>query len=125
MKAKREHIVPLSPQALEILNVMKPISAHREHIFPSRNDPKLPMNSQTANAALKRLGYGRELVAHGLRSIASTAMNEQGFNSDVIEVALSHIERNEVRKAYNRSLYLKQRQELMNWWGNMVSAFNY
>lgn len=52
-------------------------------------------------------------------------MNEQGFNSDVIEVALSHIERNEVRKAYNRSLYLKQRQELMNWWGNMVSAFNY
>lgn len=125
MKAKREHIVPLSPQALEILNVMKPISAHREHIFPSRNDPKLPMNSQTANAALKRLGYGRKLVAHGLRSIASTAMNEQGFNSDVIEVALSHIERNEVRKAYNRSLYLKQRQELMNWWGNMVSAFNY
>ncbi|KUQ08209.1 integrase [Enterobacter roggenkampii] len=125
MKANREHIVPLSPQALEILNVMKPISAHREHIFPSRNDPKLPMNSQTANAALKRLGYGRKLVAHGLRSIASTAMNEQGFNSDVIEVALSHIERNEVRKAYNRSLYLKQRQELMNWWGNMVSAFNY
>ncbi|MGI1933860.1 integrase domain-containing protein [Enterobacter hormaechei] len=125
MKAKREHIVPLSPQALEILNVMKPISAHREHIFPSRNDPKLPMNSQTANAALKRLGYGRKLVAHGLRSIASTAMNEQGFNSDVIEVALSHIERNEARKAYNRSLYLKQRQELMNWWGNMVSAFNY
>lgn len=125
MKAKREHIVPLSPQALEILNVMKPISAHREHIFPSRNDPKLPMNSQTANSALKRLGYGRKLVAHGLRSIASTAMNEQGFNSDVIEVALSHIERNEVRKAYNRSLYLKQRQELMNWWGNMVSAFNY
>lgn len=124
MKAKREHIVPLSPQALEILNVMKPISAHREHIFPSRNDPKLPMNSQTANAALKRLGYGRKLVAHGLRSIASTAMNEQGFNSDVIEVALSHLERNEVRKAYNRSLYLKQRQELMNWWGNMVSAFN-
>jgi integrase len=55
MKAKREHIVPLSPQALEILEVMKPISAHREHVFPSRNDPKQPMNSQTANAALKAL----------------------------------------------------------------------
>lgn len=55
MKAKREHIVPLSPQALEILDVMKLISAHREHVFPSRNDPKQPMNSQTANAALKGL----------------------------------------------------------------------
>lgn len=87
MKAKREHMVPLSPQALGILELMKPISAHREHIFPSRNDPKLPMNSQTANAALKRIGYSGKLVAHGLRSIASTALNEAGFNSDYIEAA--------------------------------------
>lgn len=120
MKAKREHIVPLSPQALEILDIMKPLSAHREHIFPSRNDPKQPMNSQTANAALKRMGYGGKLVAHGLRSIASTAMNEQGFNADVIEAALSHSDKNEVRRAYNRSTYLNKRIELMNWWGMKV-----
>ncbi len=118
MKAKREHIVPLSPQALEILEVMKPISAHREHVFPSRNDPKLPMNSQTANAALKRIGYGGKLVAHGMRSIASTAMNEAGLNPDVIESALAHTDRNEVRKAYNRTTYLPQRITLMNWWGD-------
>ncbi|MEH4624803.1 integrase domain-containing protein [Phytobacter diazotrophicus] len=120
MKAKREHIVPLSPQAIEILDVMKPISAHREHVFPSRNDPKQPMNSQTANAALKRIGYGGKLVAHGLRSIASTAMNEAGFNADVIESALAHTDKNEVRKAYNRSTYLLQRVELMNWWGQQI-----
>lgn len=120
MKAKREHIVPLSPQALEILEVMKPISAHREHVFPSRNDPKQPMNSQTANAALKRIGYGGKLVAHGLRAIASTAMNEAGLNSDVIEAALAHIEKNEVRRAYNRSTYLEKRKELMSWWGNFI-----
>lgn len=120
MKAKREHIVPLSPQALEILEVMKPISARREHIFPSRNNPKLPMNSQTANAALKRISYGGKLVAHGLRSIASTALNEQSFNPDVIEAALAHSDRNEVRKAYNRSIYLKQRIDIMNWWGILV-----
>ncbi|EGI4452371.1 tyrosine-type recombinase/integrase [Escherichia coli] len=120
MKAKREHIVPLSPQALEILEVMKPISAHREHVFPSRNDPKLPMNSQTANAALKRIGYGGKLVAHGMRSIASTAMNEAGLNPDVIESALAHTDRNEVRKAYNRTTYLPQRITLMNWWGDFV-----
>ncbi|MGC1007134.1 integrase domain-containing protein [Pantoea agglomerans] len=124
MKAKREHIVPLSPQALEILEVMKPISGHREHVFPSRNDPKLPMNSQTANAALKRIGYGGKLVAHGLRSIASTALNENNFNADVIEAALAHSDKNEVRRAYNRSLYINQRIELMNWWGNFVIHFN-
>ncbi|MFP3340140.1 hypothetical protein R0J91_19335, partial [Micrococcus sp. SIMBA_131] len=65
MKAKREHVVPLSTQALEILEVMKRISIHREYAFPSRSDPKVPMNSQTANAALKRIGYGGKLVAHG------------------------------------------------------------
>jgi integrase len=120
MKAKREHIVPLSPQALEILEVMRPISAHREHVFPSRNDPKQSMNSQTANAALKRIGYGGKLVAHGLRSIASTAMNEAGLNPDVIEAALAHSDRNEVRKAYNRTTYLSQRKDLMIWWGNFI-----
>ncbi|WP_373641711.1 integrase domain-containing protein [Klebsiella quasipneumoniae subsp. similipneumoniae] len=120
MKAKREHIVPLSQQALDILGVMKPISAHREHIFPSRNDPKQPMNSQTANAALKRIGYGGKLVAHGLRSIASTAMNEAGFNADVIEAALAHSDKNEVRRAYNRSTYLDKRVLLMQWWANFT-----
>ena len=120
MKAKREHIVPLSPQALEILEMMKPISMHREHVFPSRNDPKQPMNSQTANAALKRIGYGGKLVAHGLRAIASTALNEQGFNADVIEAALAHSDKNEVRRAYNRSTYLESRKILMDWWGQKV-----
>lgn len=125
MKAKREHIVPLSSKALDVLHVMKPISSHREFIFPSRCDPKQPMNSQTANAALKRIGYGGKLVAHGMRSIASTAMNEFGFNADVIEAALAHIDKNEVRRAYNRSVYLTQREELMEWWGEQcVSQFS-
>ena len=122
MKAKREHIVPLSLQALEILEVMKPISAHREHVFPSRNDPKQPMNSQTANAALKRIGYGGRLVAHGLRSIASTYLNESEFNSDIIEAALAHVDKDEVRRAYNRTTYLVQRIELMNFWGSKIMS---
>jgi len=121
MKAKREHIVPLSSQALEILDVMKPISAHREYVFPSRNDPKKPMNSQTANAALKRIGYGGKLVAHGLRSIASTYLNESEFNSDIIEAALAHVDKDEVRRAYNRTTYLAQRIELMDFWGLKIN----
>ncbi|MHC5584332.1 integrase domain-containing protein [Escherichia coli] len=120
MKAKREHIVPLSPQALDILNIMKPISAHRTHVFPSRSDPLKPMNSQTANAALKRIGFAGKLVAHGLRSIASTALNERGYNPDVIEAALAHSDKNEVRRAYNRSVYLEKRKQLMNDWRQIV-----
>lgn len=120
MKAKREHVVPLSKQALEILGVMRPLSANRQHVFPSRNDPKQPMNSQTANAALKRMGYGGKLVAHGLRSIASTALNEASFNPDVIESALAHSDKNEVRRAYNRSTYLEQRKDMMSWWGTFT-----
>nr|WP_278431681.1 integrase domain-containing protein [Serratia grimesii] len=122
MKAKRDHIVPLSDQALEILEIMYPISGRREHVFPSRNDPRKATNSQTANAALKRIGYGGKLVAHGLRSIASTAMNEAEFNADMIEAALAHCDKNEVRRAYNRSTYLEQRRTLMDWWGAEVYA---
>ncbi len=117
MKAKRDHIVPLVPlseQPLELLNIMRPISGNREHVFPNRNDPKKPMNSQTANTALKRIGYGGKLVAHGLRSIASTTMNEAGFNPDVIEAALAHCDKNEARRAYNRSTYMTKRVELMS-----------
>lgn len=100
------------------------MKGQREHVFPSRNDPKQAMNSQTANAALKRIGYGGKLVAHGLRSIASTAMNDAGLNQDVIESALAHTDKNEVRRAYNRSTYLEQRVELMDWWGVYVSTFS-
>jgi Integrase len=107
MKAKREHNVPLSLQALEILDLMKPIRAHRKHVFPSRNNPKQAMNSQTANAALKRAGWNGKLVAHGLRSLACTTLNEKGINSDFIEAALAHTDKNEARRVCNRSVYLQ------------------
>lgn len=75
------------------------------------------MNGQTAKATLKRIGHGGKLFADGLRSIASTAMNEAELNPDVIESALAHTDRNEVRKPYNQSTYITQRIELMSWWG--------
>lgn len=71
--------------------------------------------------ALKRMNYKGKLVAHGLRALASTTLNEQGFDSDVIEAALSHIDSNEVRKAYNRADYLDRRKKLMAWWSNHIS----
>lgn len=122
MKMNREHTVPLSDAALAILELMKPLSGNREYIFPSRIKPTQPMNSQTVNAALKRAGFGGVLVSHGLRSIVSTALNEQGFPPDVIEAALAHVDKNEVRRAYNRSDYLEQRRPMMQWWANFIEA---
>lgn len=120
MKMKVEHIVPLSPQALAILEVVKPISYHREFVFPSDRHPTKPSNAQTANKALERMGFKGRLVAHGMRSIASTTLNEQGFDGDVIESALAHQDKNEVRRAYNRAQYLERRRLLMLSWSDQI-----
>lgn len=122
MKMRRDHVIPLCAQALAVLDSMKPISAHREHVFPGFKDPKQPMCSQTANVALKRMGFKGVLVSHGLRAIFSTAANEEGFEPDVIEAALAHVDTNSVRRAYNRSQYLEKRVALMGWWGSVVEA---
>lgn len=120
MKKRREHRIPLTEQAIELLDVMKPISGHREFIFPSDRDPKKPCNSQTANMALKRMGFAGRLVSHGLRSLASTTLNEQGFEADLIEAALAHIDDNQVRSAYNRTDYLERRIPMMCWWSGHI-----
>ena len=120
MKKKREHRVPLTPQTLAILEAIKPISGHREYVFPADRDPKKCVNSQTANAALKRMGFKDQTTAHGLRSLASTTLNDQGFDSDVIEAALAHVDTDKVRGVYNRTDYLERRRKVMCWWSEHI-----
>jgi integrase len=120
MKKKKPHIVPLSSQSLELLNLMKPISSRSEYVFPSDRNLRTHTNAQTTNMALKRMGFEKQLVAHGLRALASTTLNEQGFDGDIIESALAHIGDNEVRNAYNRSEYIKRRIPMMNWWSEHI-----
>lgn len=120
MKMDRPHRVPLTSQALSLLERMKPISGHRPYVFPGYRDPLGHINNQSANAALKRLGYGGRLVAHGLRSLGSTTLNEQGFNPDAIEAALSHSDENEIRRTYNRTDYFEQRVIMMDWWSKHI-----
>lgn len=120
MKRRREHRIPLTEQMLVLLEVMKPISGHRDFIFPSDRDPKKPCNSQTANMALKRMGFAGRLVSHGLRSLASTTLNEQGFAPDLVEAALTHVDDNQVRSAYNRTDYLERRRPRMSWWSGHI-----
>lgn len=120
MKMKKQHSIPLSPQALGLLNTLNPISGHREFLFPADRNPKTHANAQTANMALKRMGYSGKLVSHGLRALASTVLNEQGFDPDLIEAALAHVDKNEVRRAYNRAEYLERRRPLMCWWSQHI-----
>ena len=120
MKKKREHVVPLSNQALQILEDLKPLTDQRDYIFPSGIQPRQPANSSTVNMALRRMGYKGKLVSHGLRSIASTVLHEQQFNSDLIETALAHVDKNTTRAAYNRAEYLEQRRVMMQWWSNYI-----
>jgi integrase len=120
MKAKKAHTVPLTAQTLNLLELIKPISARSEFVFPSDRTLRKSTNASTANMALKRMGYGSQLVAHGLRSIASTILNEQGFDPDIIEAALAHVGKNEVRNAYNRADYIERRKPMMVWWSGYI-----
>ena len=120
MKRKRAQTIPLSPQALALLEIVRPFSGNREHIFPGDRNPRSHTHAQTANMAIKRMTLPGKLVAHGLRSLASTTLNEQGFDADVIEAALAHVDANEVRRAYNRAEYLERRRVMMNWWSEHI-----
>ena len=117
MKMKAEHVVPLSQQALALLAELKEISGGSRFVFPGRNRDK-PISNNTMLFALYRLGYKGKMTGHGFRAVASTILNENGFNPDVIERQLAHCERNEVRGAYNRAEYLSERTRMMQAWAN-------
>jgi len=121
MKRRRAHRVPLTPATIAILEKMKPLSGHHQYIFPNERDPHGHASTYTVNAAIKRsLGYKGKLVAHGLRSVASTALHEQGYDSLLVEACLAHADENETRAAYNRSDYLEQRRPIMEWWSGLI-----
>lgn len=122
MKRRRAQRVPLTPATLAILEQMKPLSGHHEYVFPSERNEKSHASTYTVNAAIKRsLGYKDKLVAHGLRSVASTALHEKGYDSLLVEACLAHADENETRSAYNRSDYLEQRRPIMEWWSEYIN----
>ncbi len=117
MKKQRDHIVPLSAEALAILSTLHGLRETTPYIIPGRKAGK-PLSRNTILYALARAGYQGEQTGHGFRSIASTALHESGkFGSEVIEMQLAHLDGNRTRAAYNRAEYLKERRELMAWWG--------
>ena len=122
MKRRREHIVPLSRQALKILKDLLPLTGHRQHVFVGR-DPKKPMSDATINAALRRMGYDTktEITGHGFRAMARTILHEElGIERDVIEHQLAHRVPDALGEAYNRTKFLKERKAMMQKWGDYL-----
>ncbi|HAV1831949.1 TPA: tyrosine-type recombinase/integrase [Enterobacter hormaechei subsp. steigerwaltii] len=122
MKMRREHRVPLCPQAMAILKLLQPLSGHSPYLFPGRVNAHKPMNSETVNKALRRMGFTGELVSHGFRALGCTAMIEADFPPYLVDAVLAHAEEQyKMIIPYNRSTYLEQRVELMDWWGKKIS----
>ncbi|KGM06951.1 Integrase [Methylophaga thiooxydans] len=118
-----QHIVPLSDQAISILKEIEPLTGRGKYIFPSIRTNSRPMSENTINAALRRMGYPKDVMTgHGFRSMASTLLNEQGWNPDAIERQLSHCERNGVRAAYNYAEYLPERKKMMQAWSDYLDG---
>ena len=123
MKMNETHIVPLSTQAIAIIEELHSITGHGRFLFPSLRTNERPISQNTLNAALRRLGYSKEeMTAHGFRTIASTQLNELGWSPDVIELQLAHVERNKVRAAYNRAERMAERRKMMQAWADYLDG---
>lgn len=123
MKMRRVHHVPLSPQAMGILSTMREAHPKSEWVFPSLRTIEKPLSENAMNSALRRMGYTKEeMTSHGFRSSASTILNGRGFDPEVIEMQLSHVDANTIRRAYNRNTFWDERVKLMHRWANIIDG---
>lgn len=118
MKMRTPHIVPLAPQAVEVLQALHTISGDRPLLFPGERDHAKAMSNNTILAALARMGYKGRMTGHGFRGVASTILHEQGYPHHLIELQLAHSERDQVAAAYNHATYLAERRAMMNAWAD-------
>lgn len=123
MKARREHVLPLPNQAVKLLEALKPITGHRRHVFPNRDDGDRPMADASLRQALKKLGWATKYSPHGTRTTGSTRLNELGYRTDAIEAQLAHAEPNSVRRAYNHATYMDERREMMQAWADKLDQW--
>lgn len=122
MKMDTPHIVPLSRQSAEVLRALKLLSGNGRLVFPGVNGKHKPISNNTILYALYRLGYQGRMTGHGFRGLASTVLNERGFDEAHVELQLAHMKRNKVAAAYNHAKYLKQRTVMMQWWADYLDG---
>ena len=124
MKSRRDHIVPLATQAIELLRSMEGVTGHREYVFAGLRNPAKAISENTLNAGLRGMGYdGTRHVAHGFRATARTLLDEKlGFRWDIIECQLAHAVPGTNGAAYNRTKHLQARTEMMQHWADYLDG---
>jgi len=122
MKMRTPHIVPLSKQALAVLQKLRALSCGREFVFPADTGKPTHMSNNTILYALYRMGYRGRMTGHGFRGVASTILHEQGWPHEHIELQLAHQERDDVSAAYNHAQCLPQRAKMMQAWADHLDA---
>lgn len=120
MKMKREHKIPLSAWSLELLHELHAITGQGTQLFPSRTKIGGYISENTLNKIIERIGFKELTTLHGFRSLASSTLNEKGFNPDAIELQLAHQPSDKIRAAYNRADYWQERVEMMAWYGGLL-----
>ena len=118
MKMNRDHMIPLSRQAVGVIKEIKRFVREDLYVFEQLRNSKKPMSANTMLYAIYRMGYKGKATVHGFRATVSTILNENGFRGDVIELLLAHVEKNQLREAYNRAEYLDERREILQWWAD-------
>ncbi|CAG9933053.1 tyrosine-type recombinase/integrase [Candidatus Nitrotoga arctica] len=122
MKMGKQHIVPLSPQALVLLYQLRELTGHEKYLFPAQGTKSQIMPTATLRNAVAKLGFSDRFSPHGARGTFSTMCNEAGFRPDVIERQLAHAEQNKVRASYNQAEYMPERRKMMDQWGHTLDA---
>lgn len=122
MKMKRPHVVPLSRQAMAILESLKPLTGDKEHIFHSQRGKAKHISNGAVLMALRRMGYQGRMTGHGFRTLASTILNEKGYQPDWIERQLAHEDGDKIRSAYNRAEYLLERKKMMQDYADILDG---
>lgn len=121
MKMKKEHIVPLSAQAMEILKEIRKLHNHPKYVFPSRLSHNKHMSNNTVLMAIKRMGYAGKMTGHGFRALAmSTIMEKLGYRHEVPDAQLAHGKKGDVAKAYERAKFLEERTVMMQKWADYL-----
>ena len=123
MKMRKEHIVPLSDQAIAVLENQKEIARHFPHVFPSQFKPRQPMSNNTILGALKRLGYQGKMTGHGFRALAMSAIKQElGYRHEVVDRQLAHTPKSKIDKAYDRAMFLEDRKRMMQDWADYIDS---
>ncbi len=120
MKMKREHVIPLSEPVILLLEQIKPLSRFSKYLFPNHRDIKTHASPESANTFLKRNGFKDRQTAHGLRALASTTLNDAGFDKVIVDACLAHVDKNLTSRAYNRAQYIEQKKNVFSWWSDFI-----